>query len=294
MNPLYSMTGFASLQTEYNHNEITCEVRALNSRYLEIIVRLPRAIADQENAIKDIIRKKITRGKISFNLSFSSINGELQHLMIDPEAVKLYKNLLEQIRAAAGIEQEITLDHLLFFKDIITYQEESPVDEELLQTVYRITEQVMEDLNQMRANEGENLRRDLLERLARIETLTREVAELGEKNPRQEFERLYKRLLALLNEEKIDPNRLELELALISDKVDITEETIRMQSHIQLFRENLRAGSPIGKKLNFLLQEMHREANTMSNKATMIEISHRVVNIKEEVEKMREQIQNVE
>jgi len=152
----------------------------------------------------------------------------------------------------------------------------------------------MDNLNTMRANEGENLRQDLLQRLERIETLTREVARLGEKNPRQEFDRLYKRLLALINQEKIDANRLELELALLSDKVDITEETIRMQSHIQLFRENLNAGSPIGKKLNFLLQEMHREANTMSNKATMIEISHRVVTIKEEVEKMREQIQNVE
>ncbi len=288
------MTGFATLQTDFNQSEITCEVRSLNSRYLEIIVKLPRALADLENPIKEIIRRKITRGKITFNLSFSSLTGELQNLKIDPETVRIYKNLLEQIQQAADIRQEITLDHLLFFKDIITYEEESNVDEALTQKIYQITEQVMDNLNTMRANEGENLRQDLLQRLERIETLTREVARLGEKNPRQEFDRLYKRLLALINQEKIDANRLELELALLSDKVDITEETIRMQSHIQLFRENLNAGSPIGKKLNFLLQEMHREANTMSNKATMIEISHRVVTIKEEVEKMREQIQNVE
>ena len=294
MNKLYSMTGFATLQTDFNQSEITCEVRSLNSRYLEIIVKLPRALADLENPIKEIIRRKITRGKITFNLSFSSLTGELQNLKIDPETVRIYKNLLEQIQQAADIRQKITLDHLLFFKDIITYEEESNVDEALTQKIYQITEQVMDNLNTMRANEGENLRQDLLQRLERIETLTREVARLGEKNPRQEFDRLYKRLLALINQEKIDANRLELELALLSDKVDITEETIRMQSHIQLFRENLNAGSPIGKKLNFLLQEMHREANTMSNKATMIEISHRVVTIKEEVEKMREQIQNVE
>ncbi len=294
MNPLRSMTGFATAQTTFRESDLVCEIRSLNSRYLEINVKLPRLLADLEQSIKEKIRQKIERGKIFYTLSFTTPTAELQNFRIDPVTVQTYKNLLEQIREAAGLDSPVQLDHLLFFKDIITYEEDKSVDEELVNTIYQLTDQTLELLNEMRAQEGSNLLKDLEERLGRIEQLTEEVARMGKDNPRQEFERLYQRLLSLLEEEKIDRSRLEQELAIISDRVDITEETVRMSSHLQLFRKSLQAGSPIGKKLNFLLQEMHREANTMANKTTMVEISHRVVIIKEEIEKMREQIQNIE
>jgi len=130
--------------------------------------------------------------------------------------------------------------------------------------------------------------------LNNIHNLNMEIKELSVDNARNEFDKLYKRLLSMIDEKKIDHNRLEMELALISDRVDISEEVVRMESHLELFRENLAAGSPNGKKLNFILQEMHREANTMSTKNTLIEISHRIVTIKEEIERMREQVQNIE
>lgn len=294
MANIYSMTGFSTVQAKYNDSELTCEVRTLNSRYLEIMVKLPRLVADLENPIKDVIRKKITRGKVMYSLSFSALTGELQNLKIDPATVQIYTNLLKQIRQAAGLEVPITLDHLLSFKDIISFEEENEVDEELVETIYRLTEKTLDDLNRMRAREGENLKTDLQNRLSKIELLINEIASLGKENPRIEFERLYNRLLLLIEEEKLDLSRVEQELALITDKVDISEETVRMKSHLQLFKDNLNSGSPIGKKLNFILQEMHREVNTMSNKATMIEISHRVVTIKEEIEKIREQVQNIE
>lgn len=294
MSVLYSMTGYSNVHSEYNSNEISCEIRTVNSRYLEIFIKLPKAIADIENSIKEIIRNKISRGKISYSLSFSSLSSELQNLKIDSDTVRLYRRLLDQISEAAGISDPVKLDHLLFFKDIISFEEESAADEKLLAAIKQVTEQAMDQLNEMRAREGANLLADLLERLDRIDRLTAEIAELGKENPRREFEKLYKRLISLLSEEKIDRDRLEQELALLSDKVDITEETVRMRSHLQLFRDYLDHGSPIGKKLNFLLQEMHREVNTMSSKATLIEISHRVVTIKEEIEKLREQIQNIE
>ncbi len=294
MANIYSMTGFSTVQAKYNDSELTCEVRTLNSRYLEIMVKLPRLVADLENPIKDVIRKKITRGKVMYSLSFSALTGELQNLKIDPATVQIYTNLLKQIRQAAGLEAPITLDHLLSFKDIISFEEESEVDEELVDAVYQLTEKALDDLNRMRAREGENLKTDLQNRLGKIEQLINEIASLGKENPRIEFERLYNRLLLLIEEEKLDLSRVEQELALITDKVDISEETVRMKSHLQLFKDNLNSGSPIGKKLNFILQEMHREVNTMSNKATMIEISHRVVTIKEEIEKIREQVQNIE
>jgi uncharacterized protein (TIGR00255 family) len=294
MNNLKSMTGFSSVQTQYNNNEVTCEIRSLNSRYLDVSVRLPKIVSELENNIKDIIRNKITRGKIMFSLNFSSLVNEVQNLRIDPDVVKTYMDLLHQLKTSAGIDSDVKLDHLLYFKDIISFEEESEIDEQLVILVEKITKESLDKLNEMRAQEGFHLRKDLEGRLNSISQLINEIEKYGQDNPKIEFERLNKRLQALINQEQIDRNRLELEQALIADKVDITEETVRMRSHIQLFNENLNLGSPIGKKLNFILQEMSRETNTISNKSTIVEISHRVVTLKEEIEKVREQIQNIE
>ncbi len=288
------MTGFATVQAKYDETEVTCEIRSVNSRYLEISVKLPRVLADLENQIKEFVRGKISRGKVMYSLNFSSLTSELQNLKIDPSTVRTYMNLLEQMQSAAGLDAPIKLDHLLFFKDIISFEEESKIDESLTDFIRELTEQALDKLNEMRSLEGENLRSDLENRLEKIAQLAGEVAELGKDSPRVEFDKMYQRLMTMLGNNEIDRTRLEQELAIISDKVDITEETVRMKSHIQLFRDNLQAGSPLGKKLNFILQEMHREANTMSNKTTIIEISHRVVSMKEDIEKLREQVQNIE
>jgi len=294
MTKIFSMTGFAAVQAKYDETEVTCEIRSVNSRYLEISVKLPRVLADLENQIKEFVRGKISRGKVMYSLNFSSLTSELQNLKIDPSTVRTYMNLLEQMQSAAGLDAPIKLDHLLFFKDIISFEEESKIDESLTDFIRELTEQALDKLNEMRSLEGENLRSDLENRLEKIAQLAGEVAELGKDSPRVEFDKMYQRLMTMLGNNEIDRTRLEQELAIISDKVDITEETVRMKSHIQLFRDNLQAGSPLGKKLNFILQEMHREANTMSNKTTIIEISHRVVSMKEDIEKLREQVQNIE
>lgn len=295
MNNLYSMTGFASKQAEYNNTEITCEIRALNSRYLEISIRLPKVLSDLENSIKELIRQKITRGKIMYSLNFSSLSSELQNLKIDPDTIQIYMNLLKEMKKAAYIDAEITLDHLLSFKDIISFEEEAEIDEEFAKFIFRVTEDALKKLDEMRSQEGDFLRKDLQSRMGNILQLTDEIAQLGKNNARTEFEKMYKRLLSFIGDEKqVDNNRFEQELAIIADKVDITEESVRLKSHIQLFEENLKEGSPVGKKLNFILQEMNRETNTISNKTTMVEISHRVVALKEEIEKIREQVQNIE
>jgi uncharacterized protein (TIGR00255 family) len=294
MKKLKSMTGYASVQARFNETELTCEMRSLNSRYLEIALKLPKILNDLENPIKDIIRNKITRGKIFCSINFSSLNGELQNLKIDKYTVKTYLKLLEQIKQISEIDSPITLEHLLFFKDIISFDEDNTIDEELTNLIYETVEKAISSLNEMKAQEGENLRADFEERLDKIKGLNSEISNLAAENPKIEFEKLYKRLLTYMEEENVDQTRLEQEIALIADRVDITEETVRMNSHLKLFKENLKNGSPIGKKLNFILQEMHRESNTISNKNTLVEISHRVVAIKEEIEKLREQIQNIE
>ena len=294
MNQLKSMTGFAVLQKEFNHSEISAEIRALNSRYLEINLRLPRLLTDLEAPMKEIIRKKITRGKIMFNMNFTSLNSEIDNLKIEPHLIQGYMKLLRQIKDTAGVTAEINLDHPLFFKDIISFEEHSTVDQKLAQFLFELTEEAIEKLEEMRLQEGQFLKKDLEERLAAIQNISNEIREYSKSNSRHEFEKLYQRLNSLIAEDKIDISRLEQELAIIADRVDITEEVVRMQSHIELFQTNLKKGSPVGKKLNFILQEMNRETNTMSNKSTLIEVSHRVVQLKEEIEKVREQVQNIE
>ena len=294
MKHLKSMTGFSVIQKEYNDSEVTCEIRSLNSRYLEISLRLPRILTDLEMTIKEIIRKKVTRGKIMYSLNFSSLNNDQTNLKIQPDLVQNYMQLLGQIKKEAGLKSAIKLDHLLFFKDIISFEEDSAIDDPLIEFIQELTDEALDKLNDMRYKEGIYLQKDLENGVNSIKTLSNEINQFAGNNTRIEFEKLYQRLKNFISEDKIDESRLEQELALIADKVDITEELVRLSSHIELFMENLRAGSPIGKKLNFILQEMNRETNTMSNKSTMVEISHRVVHLKEEIEKVREQVQNIE
>ncbi len=294
MGIIYSMTGFASGKMQFDKSEITCEIRALNSRYLEIYAKVPTAFRELEDRTKEIIRKKIHRAKINCSITITSQEAMLQYLQINPGAVGMYKKLVDQIRQAAGIESPVQVADMLQFKDIFVAEEEGGADEELLKAMCKALEDTIDQLNTTRGREGENLKNDLEARLSTIAKLSGEIEELSKGNARIEFDKQYQRLLNMIDENKIDRNRLEMELALISDRVDISEEVVRMNSHIGLFRKNLEKGSPIGKKLNFILQEMHREANTMSTKNTLIEISHRVVTVKEEIERMREQVQNIE
>jgi len=294
MGKIYSMTGFAAGAILEGSNEISCEIRALNSRYLEMYIKLPLIIKDLEDAIKGIIREKVSRGKINCSITFSFQEPLMQSLKVNEGAILMYKNLVNQIRTIADIKEPLKVSDILEFKDIFAFKEEGIIEEALQNSIFQLIHDVVDQLNQTRVQEGQNLRTDIENRLNNIHNLNMEIKELSVDNARNEFDKLYKRLLSMIDEKKIDNNRLEMELALISDRVDISEEVVRMESHLGLFRENLAAGSPNGKKLNFILQEMHREANTMSTKNTLIEISHRIVTIKEEIERMREQVQNIE
>lgn len=287
------MTGFALLSNPYG-NGISCEIRSLNSRFLETNVKLPLTVKDLEDSIKDVIGKNINRGRVTCSINFNSSSQSLSNLKIDPNVVNLYKKLLNQIRKAAKIEEELKLEHLLAFKDIITFEEEVSIDQNLEKGILELVQNTIAKLNEMRNIEGDNLVKDLNIRLTSLEKNIRTIEPLSRDNARSEFDKLYKRLLSLIDDKKVDQNRLEMELAIISDRVDISEELIRLKSHIDLFKQNLKEGSPVGKKLNFLLQEMHREANTISSKSTLLEISHYTVAIKEDIERIREQIQNIE
>jgi uncharacterized protein (TIGR00255 family) len=188
----------------------------------------------------------------------------------------------------------ITLEHLLHFSDIMTITEENGLPQEAWVCVESALERAMDDLNNMRLREGREIAQDLRCRINSLREKIEGIQAHSASRGKAEFERLFKRLRGMIDTKELDPNRLELEVALLADRVDITEECIRFQSHNTLFEEAIDDPEPAGRKLNFLLQEMNREANTIGAKANDAQIAHLVVVIKEEVEKLREQIQNIE
>ncbi|MCB0263920.1 MAG: YicC/YloC family endoribonuclease [Calditrichia bacterium] len=293
MKPIYSMTGYATEKSALSNGEITCEFRTLNSRYLEIYLKLPQQLRNYEDAFKNVIRKHIDRAKVNCVITISETEVLPDMMQINAPLVKMYRRLLEDLRMSADIKEPLKISDFLQFKDLFNIAE-NVVDDSLVQVVENLLVQTIKQLNVARSEEGENLRKDMLSRLNNVMQMANEVQTYAAQNSRMEFQKQMERLKNLIDDNKLDRNRLEMEVALISDRVDISEEIVRLNSHIELFKEDLEQGSPIGKKLNFILQEMHREANTMSSKNTLIEISHRVVAIKEEIERMREQVQNIE
>jgi uncharacterized protein (TIGR00255 family) len=291
---IISMTGFGRGQASLDGFEAMIEVRSLNHRFLDVVARLPRGLNDFEQAVKEIVRKKVSRGRINITITLKSATEEALGLKVDEEMARHYKLLLDDLLKKLNLPGPITLDHLLHFSDILAIGEENVLPQQAWTCVEMALEQAMDDLNNMRLREGQEIALDLRHRISRLQEIIERIQADAAKRGKTEFDKLYKRLRAMIDTKELDPNRLELEVALLADRVDITEECIRFQSHNKLFEEAVEDSEPAGRKLNFLLQEMNREANTIGAKANDAQIAHLVVAIKEEVEKLREQIQNIE
>jgi uncharacterized protein (TIGR00255 family) len=288
------MTGFGRAETKNEHLEMVAEVRSLNNRYLEINMRLPRSLTSYEFELKDIVKKHVVRGKVTITITSKDVLKLTENFNLKRDSVRFYKTILEQIQEEAGLSDPIRLEHLLQFSELLEPEDTEVKDEELEKALVAVLEAALADLNQMRQAEGRNMAADIRERIAGIESEIVEIESKGRENPRKELDKLTARLRDQINSGEIDRDRLELELALISDRVDISEECTRMHSHLELFREVLAGKGEVGKKLTFILQEMQRESNTIGSKTTEISISHGVIQLKEEIEKIREQVQNLE
>ncbi|GAB4189607.1 MAG: YicC family protein [Calditrichia bacterium] len=289
-----SMTGYAQSRATLSFGEIEGEIKSVNSRYLEINVRLPRLISNLEFKIRDFIKQNLTRGKVSLSFSLLKVNPSVIETSINDDILNNYYHLLQKINSELGLNDTISLNHLLAFKEIFESNENSKVDEAIEQEMIQFVEGLLAQFNQSRQEEGTNLKKDIQNRIQNISENLKKIKAMAVDNPKIEFEKQKERLYSLMDAGKFDEDRLLQELAILADKVDITEEVVRLESHIQLFLKTLDQSKPAGKKLNFLLQEFHRELNTMGVKTTITEISHTVVHLKEEVEKIREQIQNIE
>lgn len=289
-----SMTGFG--RGEANSNGITAivELRSVNSRFLEVATRLPRSLSLRENEIKEIIRRKVTRAKINLLVTVERETDGSVPLRINVSAAKAYFRLLNQLKKTVKLKETVKLQHLLQFSEVLEQPELENTDDEEWAIVQNALNLALDALHAMRRNEGGELEKDFRSRIAFLERTISEVEVLSKEQVPAERSRLRERIRQLLENDTVDEGRLELELALMADRVDVTEECVRFRSHNKFFLEAIGGPEPAGRKLNFLIQEMNREANTIGSKSSATAIAHLVVRIKEELEKIREQLQNIE
>lgn len=289
-----SMTGFGRGERRENGVEVLVEIRTLNHRFLDVALRVPKNLNGYETEIKELIRSHLTRGRVDITVLLKEDEQPDAGLLIDKPLVTTYMILLRKLKEEFSLEDSIKLEHLLNFPDIITTENFKHSEENIWPVVKKVLELALDDLKGMRIKEGIEIKKDLKARIITINSIVKKIENKSKSRSKDEIEKLKKRLKEITDLDLLENGRLEMEVALIADRVDVTEECIRFKSHNSYFLELLENGESVGRKLNFLLQEMHREANTIGAKVNDSEVSHWVVEAKEEIEKLREQIQNIE
>lgn len=289
------MTGFGRGEATDAGITATVEIKSLNSRYLDISTRLPQRLQDKELEVKELVQKTINRGKLNVTVYVSEDKSAELSIAVDKNKVIGYTRLLEEIRFAAEIEDPVTIRDITQFNDVFINKEE---DEEVLEKKWAVSEQALKEalssLMKMRRQEGDQLKNDLIDRIDFIDDNIKIITKETNGRAEETRDKLLERITNLIEEDKIDPERLEMEVAILVDKMDVTEELVRLQSHLKFFKEAVEQPEPAGRQLNFLTQEINRELNTIGSKANNSEIAQYVVKCKEALEQIREQVQNVE
>ena len=289
-----SMTGYGMALLKSENYMTKVEVKSVNSRYLELNLRVPKDFMAIEDKIRQIIKSKLKRGKVDLYLSYDVTSPDLQELSLNKDLAKAYYRDMEDLRNMLEIDEKITLRDIVLLEGVLKKSSTNETDKELLSQVLKTVEEAVENLDEMRKVEGENLKLDLENKIVNVKELVGEIKTLApkviEENEKKFTENIYERL----KEEDLDLPRLTTELAIMADKLSIDEEITRLTSHISQFNGIIKDKDSIGRKLDFLLQEFNREANTIGSKTTSSEILKLVVSLKSEIEKIREQIQNIE
>jgi len=287
------MTGFG--HCEYTENDIsfTIEIKTVNHRYIDIFLKMPKQLSTFEDMIRSLASAKIQRGKIDIYITYDNKSSDSQEVILDEGLAKAYCDALRKISDELGLRDDISATSLARFPDILKVEKQENNEEvgKVLEKAFNIA---LDELVQMRTREGEKLKESLLANLSAIEDYIEKIKEKAPLVVREYKEKLEMRLNELIDLQRVDPARIATEVALFADKCSIDEELVRLKSHIIQMREMLDAGSPVGKKADFLIQEMNREVNTIGSKASNIDITRNVVELKSEIEKLREQIQNIE
>ena len=289
-----SMTGYGRGQDVIGSLSVVVELRSVNHRFYEYSSRLPRVYGFLDDKLKSYLQGRISRGKVDVFVQIDAAQAAASEVTVNTALAGSYLQALQQLEKQFGLRYDVTVSTLARYPDILTVQQAAVDEDAVWQAVQQVTDQALDRFIAMREREGERLRADVL---SRADTILKAVSAVEERSPRTVQEHMQKveaRMRELLDGATVDENRLLTEAAIYADKIAVAEETVRLRSHIDQLRQLLDSGEAIGRKLDFLVQEMNRETNTIGSKCCDIELTRIVVDIKAEIEKIREQIQNIE
>ena len=289
-----SMTGYGRAEESVNGCTITVELRSVNNRYLDCNVRIPRLYLFAEDAIKARVQNTISRGKVDVFVTLDNAGADKVQVSVNKPVADGYYAALKSLAEEYHLSDDISVSLLSRFPEVLLAEKAEEDVEQMAKDICSVLDRALADFDQMRTREGERLRDDIL---SRAETIEAKVALVEERSPQTVSEyraRLEAKMNEVLANTQLDPARILTEAAIFADKIAVDEETVRLRSHIGQLREMLAKGGAIGRKLDFLIQEFNREANTIGSKCSDVEMARLVVEIKGEIEKIREQVQNIE
>ena len=289
-----SMTGYGRAREVLNKRDITVEVRSVNNRYLDCTVKMPRMYAFAEDAVKQHVQKAISRGKVDVFITVDASAADVAKVTVNRELADQYAAALHELAEVCGTESLVTPEQLSRFPDVLTVTKADEDLEAVSADLCTVLDMALAAYNEMRAVEGAKLAEDIGNRLVSIENYTSQVEERSPQTVAEYRAKLTARMQEVLQSTTIDQQRILTEAAIYADKVAVDEETVRLRSHVAQLRTMLTSDEPMGRKMDFLIQEVNRESNTIGSKCNDVAIAQVVVGLKAEVEKMREQVQNVE
>lgn len=291
---ILSMTGYGKAEEVNPDFKVSVEISSVNNRFCEIQFRLPKFLSPLEPRLKEKILGKITRGKITCSLTWEENLPPASYVKLNEEAAEVYYKIFKDLKKKYDLAGELEVKDFISLPDLIKLEKEEYDLGKAWEVISQVTEKALEELNSMRKSEGSRLGTDLNSRVKKLDETLEKIEGLADLNVEAYRQRLQSRVSELLGGVSLDEQRLSQEVALMAERSDVTEECIRFKSHNQQFWAALEQEAPVGKKLTFLLQEMNREANTIGSKAINVSISQLAIFLKEEIEKLREQVQNIE
>ena len=289
-----SMTGFGRGEAERDGYRFTVEIKTVNHRYFEPSIRLSRQLAALEANVRNLLKETIVRGKTDVYISFVEHSDQQGMVSINEPLLESYVTRLREAAAKLDLRDTLCAGDILRFPDVLSQEDNNEDADTLWPILKEALDQALEHLNAMRVKEGEHLKADLLEKISTLETCHTELVSQAPLVVEAYKEKLHARMDELIDKGTLDPGRLEAEVTVFADKCAIDEELTRLSSHFTQFRQTVELAEPVGRKLDFLTQELNRETNTIASKANALKISRTALDMKNEIEKIREQIQNIE
>ena len=289
-----SMTGFGRGEISEGQRKITVEMKAVNHRYLDVNIKMPKRLNFFDASIRNLLKEYIQRGKVDLYITYEDLSEQTVSVKYHPEVAASYLAYLKEMAESFSLENDIRVSTLSRYPEVFSMEEQEIDEEGIWKVLEAAIRQACEGFVESRVKEGENLKNDLVSKLDGMLTLVDYIEENSPKIIEEYKEKLLAKVHDLLEDNHVDENRLLMEVTIFADKICVDEEIVRLRSHIMMVRNTLIEGGSIGRKLDFIVQEMNREANTILSKSTDLEISNRGIELKTEIEKVREQIQNIE